>query len=136
MVIHMSKKKTSISRRVALLSDKSNEYGFCVICSKEGKLTKDHVPPTNATLTVVDSQKTALEFFNKDGVVKPQRITTGSYSRTICIDCNNKVLGSLDNEIGNVHKQLASLIEQADVCIDEMKYQDARQLGWSSSCHR
>ncbi|MBA0208555.1 hypothetical protein [Pectobacterium brasiliense] len=102
-------KKTSVSKRIEL-SQNSKLNGFCLICGTEGKLTKDHVPPTNSLLTIVDSQKTAVEFFSREGNVKPQRITTGNYSRTLCSDCNNNVLGSLDSEIGIAHKMLSAEI--------------------------
>lgn len=104
-------KKNSVSKRIEL-SQNSKSNGFCLICGKEGKLTKDHVPPTNSLLTIVDSQKTAVEFFSREGSVKPQRITTGNYSRTLCSNCNNVVLGSLDSEIGVVHKLLSEEISK------------------------
>lgn len=104
-------KKNSVSKRIQL-SQNSKENGFCLICGKEGKLTKDHVPPTNSLLTIVDSQKTAVEFFSREGSVKPQRIKTGNYSRTLCSQCNNFVLGSLDSEIGVVHKRLSEEISK------------------------
>ncbi|EHC2663816.1 chaperonin, partial [Escherichia coli] len=76
--------------------------GYCNICGKYDLLTKDHVPPKCAITLGPVLQKTVSEFFNAQEPVKPLNAKNGSYFRTICSYCNNKVLGGLDIAIENV----------------------------------
>lgn len=78
--------------------------GYCNICGKYGLLTKDHVPPKCAITLGPVLQKTVSEFFGIQEPVKPLNAKNGSYFRTICSHCNNKVLGGLDVAIENVTK--------------------------------
>lgn len=76
--------------------------GYCNICGKHDLLTKDHVPPKCAITLGPVLQKTVSEFFNAQEPVKPLNAKNGSYFRTICGHCNNKVLGGFDVAIEHV----------------------------------
>lgn len=80
--------------------------GYCNICGKYDVLTKDHVPPKCAITLGPILQKTVSEFFNTKEPVKPLRAKNGSYFRTICGNCNSKVLGGLDKAIEHCNRGL------------------------------
>jgi len=76
--------------------------GYCNICGKYGRLTKDHVPPKCAITLGPVLQKTVSEFFHAKQPIKPLGSKSGSHFRTICSHCNNDVLGKLDKSIEQV----------------------------------
>jgi len=72
--------------------------GFCTICGEFGRLSKDHVPPRCAINIQPMLQKTISEYYSSEEI-KPINAHHGSIFKTICRDCNNNILGSLDSEI-------------------------------------
>lgn len=85
--------------------------GYCLICGTYGRLSPDHVPPKGAiTITKVEQRHiTEMKGLSVDdirGVVS----NNGSKFKTICHDCNNRVLGGNDDEIARVCKDLTSKI--------------------------
>jgi hypothetical protein len=77
------------------------EKGYCVICGQYGQLKKDHVPPQCALKPTALLQKTITEYFSSKDI-PPIKARNGTVFKTICYDCNSKVLGSMDAEIGRV----------------------------------
>src|SRR5271167_2395441 len=70
----------------------SAPQGYCWLCNRFGKLSKEHIPPESAfndcplLLMKVDersSQKGVLEW-------APDRSQRGLYFRSLCAQCNNK----------------------------------------------
>ncbi|MEH9241187.1 chaperonin [Klebsiella pneumoniae] len=86
--------------------------GYCNICGKYDVLTKDHVPPKCAITLGPILQQTVSEFFNTKEPVKPLRAKNGSYFRTICGNCNSKVLGGLDTAIEHVTESFKEQLGQ------------------------
>lgn len=89
----------------------SIDEGYCLICGSYGRLSPDHVPPKGAiTITKVEQRHiTEMKGISVDdirGVVS----NNGSKFKTICHDCNNRVLGCNDDEIARVCKDLTSKI--------------------------
>lgn len=87
------------------------EEGYCNICGDFGRLTKDHVPPKSAYKPGKMLQKSVVEFFSAKEV-RPLNAHHGTTFKTICIKCNNELLGSLDIEVGRVTKEFTLLIER------------------------
>jgi hypothetical protein len=103
-------------------------YGYCNLCSRLRELTWDHVPPQGST-TITRTQ--LQQFFNKfmitadgqqaryhyaAGALKrlgrnrPRISQNGLKFRTICAECNNKVLGGrYDPEIKRVSEEMGRL---------------------------
>lgn len=77
-------------------------YGYCNICGKHSELKRDHVPPKCAITLEPSLQKTVSEFFHTSEPVTPAKAKSGAYFKTICFQCNSKVLGGLDISIKNV----------------------------------
>jgi hypothetical protein len=77
-------------------------HGYCNICGVYSELKRDHVPPKCAITLEPFLQKTVTEFFHTQTPVTPVKAKTGAYFKTICVDCNSKVLGGLDISIKNV----------------------------------
>lgn len=84
--------------------------GYCNICGSFGKLTKDHVPPKSAYKPERMLQKSVVEYFTAEEV-RPLNAHFGTTFKTVCIKCNNELLGSLDNEIGKVTKEFNSQLK-------------------------
>jgi hypothetical protein len=87
------------------------DEGYCVICGEYGLLSKDHVPPRCATTIQPMFQKTVSEHYYAEEV-RPVNARSGAIFKTICKNCNNVVLGSLDNEIGKPIENFISQIKQ------------------------
>jgi len=85
--------------------------GYCIICGNFGQLTNDHVPPKNVCIPEKMIQKTVIEFFSAREV-RPVNAHNGTTFKTICIKCNNEVLGSVDNEIGKVTNEFSFLLKK------------------------
>lgn len=81
------------------------EEGYCLLCGKFGKLSKDHVPPKSAITLAPMLQKTIAEWWGNNSV-KPIDAVSGTVFKTICKHCNNHVLGSKDQYISDVTKNL------------------------------
>ncbi|MEG3135644.1 chaperonin [Rouxiella sp. T17] len=77
-------------------------YGYCVICGTQGRLSKDHVPPSCAIVLEPMLQKSVSEFYSPKEKIKPLNAKTGSYFQTVCEKCNN---GINDNSIASVTSQ-------------------------------
>jgi hypothetical protein len=85
------------------------DEGYCNICGNFGRLTRDHVPPKSACKPEKMLQKSVVEYFSLSEV-RPLDAKIGTTFKTICIKCNNDLLGSLDNEIGKVTKEFTLLL--------------------------
>ena len=72
--------------------------GYCRICGKYAPLTDDHVPPKSCgnkgrTIFSIGGEKLIMQ--------------NGFHCKTICADCNNKLLGSdLDKEFKKVYERV------------------------------
>ncbi|ELE9039844.1 chaperonin [Enterobacter cloacae] len=86
------------------------DEGYCNICGNFGRLTRDHVPPKSACKPEKMLQKSVVEYFSLSEV-RPLDAKIGTTFKTICIKCNNDLLGSLDNEIGKVTKEFTLLLK-------------------------
>lgn len=78
------------------------QEGYCNICGKYGKLSKDHVPPKCAITLQPMQQKTITEYFDAKNPVKPANAFTGSFFKTICKSCNGDILSKIDSSIAVV----------------------------------
>jgi hypothetical protein len=86
--------------------------GYCLICDKHGPLSFDHVPPKGSiTITKVE-QRHIVEMMGL-GASKVKGVVSmnGSKFKTICHDCNNRLLGGNDDEIARVCKSLTMKIK-------------------------
>lgn len=80
--------------------------GYCLICGNYKKLSPDHVPPRGAiTITKVE-QRHITEMMGVKANVKGVPSPNGGKFKTICHDCNNRVLGGVDHEVARVCKDL------------------------------
>lgn len=82
----MGKYAKGLQNRVSI---RGPEFGMCVMCSKQAKLSKDHIPPKGCTVT---SDKVLQQF--PDSMFDPkihrkQIIQGGVTFQTICSPCNN-----------------------------------------------
>lgn len=98
-----------------MLSERSKHTqitnGYCVICGKYGRLSKDHVPPQGSiTVTKVEQVHLTEVFGLNANPVKGIPSTNGSKFRTICRECNMTALGENDGEIADVCKALTRQI--------------------------
>lgn len=98
-----------------MLSERSKHTkitnGYCVICGKYGRLSKDHVPPQGSiTVTKVEQVHLTEVFGLKTDLVKGIPSMNGSKFRTICRECNMTALGENDGEIADVCKALTRKI--------------------------
>ena len=85
--------------------------GYCLICGKHGRLSKDHVPPQGSiTVTKVEQVHLTEVFGLKTTPVKGIPSMNGSKFRTICRECNMTALGENDSEIADVCKSLTRKI--------------------------
>jgi 5-methylcytosine-specific restriction endonuclease McrA len=71
---------------------KSNFLGYCLICNNYGKLTFDHIFPVSC-----GNSKIILYDFLHRKLKMPSN--KGFALRTICVNCNNKLLGPLDQKL-------------------------------------
>ncbi|MGQ0335721.1 hypothetical protein [Halomonas elongata] len=122
-----------ISERIRHVGRKQ-PFGFCVICGNYGKLVQDHVPPQGAISITSTEQHLVREVSGENlkkkvkGVISPN----GSKFKTICQVCNGDCIGSGDDEVKRVHKELTnqiiyyykgfSLYPFASVRFDSVKY--------------
>lgn len=68
--------------------------GFCNICGKHRKLTRDHVPPKGSVKICEVELRTLVGHFSANQT-KPSRLSqNGVNFRTICSVCNNEELGA------------------------------------------
>lgn len=86
------------------------EEGYCLICGQFGKLSKDHFPPQSAITLTPMLQKTITEWWGNDNV-RPIDAISGTVFKTICKQCNNKVLGSRDHYISEVTKNFTDQLK-------------------------
>lgn len=98
-----------------MLSERSKHTkiinGYCVICGKHGRLSKDHVPPQGSiTVTKVEQVHLTEVFGLNPNPVKGIPSMNGSKFRTICRECNMTALGENDGEIADVCKALTRKI--------------------------
>ena len=85
--------------------------GYCLICGNYGSLSSDHVPPKGAITITKIEQRHINEMTGDNALkIKGERSPNGSQFKTICHDCNNRVLGGNDDEIAKVCKDLTSQI--------------------------
>lgn len=105
----MGKYSDNISER---LKHTRIENGYCLICGKFDKLTKDHVPPKGAiTITKVE-QKHIIEIIGAQSKkIKGVTAQGGSIFRTICNECNAIKIGSNDNELSRIYLELTGRIK-------------------------
>lgn len=76
------------------------EDGYCRICGNFAKLTSDHMPPKACG----NNKRVKVTIFEKELIFQ-----NGFNCRTICEDCNNRILGSTcDKEYKKLYDRLAS----------------------------
>jgi hypothetical protein len=65
--------------------------GFCWLCNKQGKLTKEHIPPESAFNNFPLLYEKVIEGSRQTGVVEwvPERRQRGLYFHSLCEKCNN-----------------------------------------------
>lgn len=99
----------SISSRIEHVRIKD---GYCLICGEYGALTMDHVPPKGAINISKIEQKHIFEVLGSDGLnLKGIKSINGSRFKTICANCNNKIIGNNDQEVALVIKELNTKIK-------------------------
>ena len=81
---------------VTLYFQKGNrsKFGFCNICGKESELTWDHVPPKFANNSTSKDYALLLGLSSSSNNYMPLTTQNGVKYRSICSDCNNRLLGS------------------------------------------
>jgi hypothetical protein len=80
------------------------KQGYCRLCGKLAPLTLDHIPPSSWCNT----QNILLQsFIDKKLEMKSSR---GLMFQSICADCNNHLLGSLDQEVGLLLNEMRSYL--------------------------
>lgn len=99
-----------LSKRIKHVGRK--KPGYCLICGMHGKLTIDHVPPQGSVIVGPVEQRHVVESMNGvepglKGIASPN----GSKFKTICSDCNSRLLGGLfDPEICRFYRELATYV--------------------------
>ncbi len=86
--------------------------GYCHICGKFGKLSRDHVPPKSAVKPSQIEQKLVTEIMpdnNIRGIIGAH----GSTFQTICKECNGTLLSVFDLEIKKVVDGLKGEIQSS-----------------------
>ncbi len=84
--------------------NKGKKIGKCNICGQEAELTWDHVPPKFCFNTEKVKYNKILDIHNSKPLKESQN---GVKFRSICNDCNNRLLGSkYDKE----YKKLVDLL--------------------------
>lgn len=74
---------------------KRRRSGACNICSAQGLLTWDHVPPKGGVeLQPVEIDRAAAAFVSSLAIEKPETSQNGLKYRTLCAKCNNERLGA------------------------------------------
>lgn len=82
-------------------------HGYCLICGNYGTLSIDHVPPKGSIVVTQVEQRHISEMSGaKTQSIKGVKSKNGSKFRTICNNCNSKVLGANDIEISRLYKEL------------------------------
>ena len=100
----------SISDRIKNVRIKE---GYCLICGSYGELTMDHVPPRGAITVSKIEQKHIVEMIGADNIkLKGIKSQNGSRFKTICANCNNKIIGNNDQEVSSVIKELNTKIKK------------------------
>ena len=94
-----------------------NSVGYCAICRKKSKLTKDHVPPKSCANRDAVVLEHIYKLHQNISVKKPTISQGGLHFRTICSDCNNDYLGirydpALIDVVRKINGCLKGLIEQ------------------------
>ncbi len=84
----MGNYSASISKRI---STRGPKIGYCVICGRYGKLSRDHVPPKKCN-NLKDVEIQAL-LPSKDSSRVGTTSQGGTHFKTLCEDCNSKRLG-------------------------------------------
>jgi hypothetical protein len=112
--------------------------GYCNLCNQLGELTRDHVPPKGSVnlrraelrplleRVKSDSGGSKTAFFANMPPGKPRRILQGGPDyRSICSDCNNRLLGTrYDPEIKRISEEVALCVKAASrgiILPDQMK---------------
>ncbi len=90
----------------------TSKMGYCNICSKNKLLTEDHVPPKGCV--GINRQQVALltEYLSLGQLDKrnAKQIQNGLKFKSICNDCNNRLLGTLYDPSLNEFAQQVSII--------------------------
>lgn len=86
--------------------------GYCLICGRYGSLSWDHVPPQGSiTITRVE-QVHLTELMGVDPApVIGVKSTNGSKFKTICGGCNSKHIGTNDQEVARVFRELTGRVK-------------------------
>ena len=96
-MIRSQEKRALVNFNVKALKEGAKE-GFCRICGKYATLTDDHVPPKSCG----NKGRTIFSIGGETLIMQ-----NGFHCRTICADCNNKLLGSdLDIEYKKVYERV------------------------------
>ena len=85
------------------------KQGYCRICKQYGDLTRDHIPPKGS----IEITSVELRTLAQDKDIKPVISQDGTNFRTICGNCNNKLLGTeYDPELNKVSNKVGSTVKQ------------------------
>jgi hypothetical protein len=80
---------------------KGTKNGYCRICGKYATLTVDHIPPKSC------GNNNRIQINYKGGMIISQN---GLNCRTICEDCNNKLLGAnYDKVLVKLYKEIVTI---------------------------
>ncbi len=89
---------------------KGDKEGYCNICGKYSKLTRDHIPPQGCVKPTNLELRTLTQYLTEPNG-KPVNSQSGLNFLSICGNCNNNLLGTeYDPELIEVSRQVASLV--------------------------
>lgn len=86
------------------------KIGYCVLCRKKRRLSKDHVPPASCGNKKDVIRQTISTFFEHEGDRKPHpTIQGGSHFRTLCSTCNSLLGKEYDTELKSLYDHVSAL---------------------------
>lgn len=103
-------KNSSRISKMKYSREKRDVKDYCNICGKYGRLTWDHVPPKACDNYDLVKYGTFFDIQDEDPFYSISQ--NGIKYRSICSNCNNKLLGSnYDIELINFTNTVASLLD-------------------------
>lgn len=91
------------------ITNKGNEFGYCVICGEYGKLSRDHVPPKGCN-NLNDVELKAL-FPGENSARAGTTSQGGTHFKTLCETCNSTCLGTYyDPWLIDLSNEITSLV--------------------------
>lgn len=93
--------------------EKRKEYDFCNICGKQKRLTWDHVPPKCCNNHYAIKTNSWIEGVPKESKYM-KKYQNGIKYRSLCEECNNKLLGAnYDKALEEFTEELTKIIQSS-----------------------